>query len=150
MVLCLLAACSPGQPSSFAVTGASVDPTYWCPGGADNSPYDLHATVYVRNGTSTTVTVRSVTAQMQLTAVRGAWLEKVGDRYDAGSATFTPTTVAAGSTVALEVTIRSACTSDRYESGGASYGDYAVSMHLVTSAGAFSVTAQNRHEIRAA
>jgi hypothetical protein len=145
----LAGACSSGAPT-FTVVKASVDPTYWCPGGANNAPYELHATVDVRNGTSGTVTVRSMTAEMRLAAVHGSWLEKVGDRYDAGSVAFTPGTVGAGSSATFRVTIPSACTSDRYELGGSSFGDYAVTLHLVTSAGAYTITAQNQHQIRAA
>ncbi len=153
VVLALVAvvgACSGSQPSTFTVTDASVDPTYSCPSGASNAPYDLHATVDVRNGTSGTVTIQSVTAEMKLASVRGSWLEKVGDVYDAGSATFSPSTVGSGSSASIKVVIPSSCTSDRYESGGNSSGDYAVTMHLMTSAGSFSVTAKNQHEIRAA
>jgi hypothetical protein len=146
----LIAACSSGQPSTFAVTGASVDPTYWCPGGANNAHYDLHAMVSVHNGTGGAVTIESVTTQMMLVAVQGAWLEKPGDRYDAGAATFSPGSVAARSTATIDVTIGSACTSDRYGSGGSSHGDYSVTIVLVTSAGRYSVTARNQHEIRAA
>jgi hypothetical protein len=144
------AACSSGQPATFAVTGASVDPTYWCPGGASNAHYDLHATVSVHNGTGAAVTIESVTAQMTLVAAQGAWLEKPGDRYDAGAATFSPSSVTAGSSSTVKVTIGSACTSDTYGSGGSSYGDYSVTIVLVTSAGRYSVTAGNQHEIRAA
>lgn len=146
----LPAACSSGQPQTFSVTGASVDPTYFCPGGAHNARYDLHATVDVRNGTSKAVTIASIGAAMTLVAVQGAWLEKVGDRYDAGDAVFTPHSVAAGSTGRIDVTITSSCTSNNYESGGSSRGDYSVAMTLVTSAGSFSVTAQNHHVIVAA
>ena len=147
---CLLAACSGSQPSTFAVTGASVDPTYWCPGGANNAKYDLHATVNVRNGTSHEVSIQSVTAVMTLAAVQGSWLEKVGDRFDAGIATFSTNSVAAGASASLKVVIPSACTSDKYGGNTSSAGDYAVTLRVVTSAGAFAVTAQNQHEIRAA
>lgn len=149
-LVCLGAACSSGQSPTFSVTGASVDPTYWCPGGSRDAPYDVHVTVAVRNGTGSAVTIQSVTAEMRLAAVQGSWLEKVGDRYDAGAATFSPASVGSGSSTEVSVTIKSACTSNLYEFGGSSYGDYAVTVHLVTSAGPFSVTAQNQHEIRAA
>jgi hypothetical protein len=150
LAVLIAAACSSGQPTTFAVTGASVDPTYWCPGGANNAHYDLHATVSVHNGTSHVVTIQSVTAQMTLVAVQGAWLEKPGDRYDAGAATFSPSSLAAGSTSTVKVTVGSACTSGTYGSGGSSHGDYSVTIVLVTSAGTYSVTAGNQHEIRAA
>ena len=148
IVLAVLAgACSSGQPSTFSVTGASVDPTYFCPGGASDKRYDLHGAVDVRNGTSSVVTIQTISANMTLVSVQGAWLEKVGDRYDAGDAAFTPRSVGAGSTATLDVTITSSCTSDKYESGGSSRGDYAVALHLVTSAGSYSVTARNHHAI---
>ena len=145
-----VAGCSSGQTPTFQVTGASVDPTYWCPGGAANAKYDVHATVNVHNGTGSAVSIQSINAEMKLVAVQGVWLEKVGDVYDAGSATFSPSTVGPGSTTPVNVTITSACTSDRYESGGSSHGDYSVTLHLVTSAGRFSVTTQNQHQIRGA
>lgn len=152
LVLALLpVACSSSKPpSTFSVTGASVDATYFCPGGASDARYDLHGTVDVRNGTSGAVTIQSISADMTLVAVQGAWIEKVGERYDAGDATFTPHSVGAGSASTVEITISSSCTSDRYESGGSSHADYAVAMHLVTSAGSFSVTARNHHTIVAA
>jgi hypothetical protein len=149
-VACLMAACSAGQPSTFSLTGASVDPAYWCPGGASNAPYDLHATIDVHNGTNKAVSIQSVTAEMKLTAVNGTWLEKVGDRYDAGSATYAPSIVAAGSSAALKVTIPSACTSGKYGASVSSYGNYEVTMHLTTSSGVFSIAAQNQHQILAA
>jgi hypothetical protein len=149
-LLVVVGACSGGQPSTFTVSGASVDPTYWCPGGASNAPYDLNAKVDVRNGTNGTVTIESVTAQMKLAAVRGTWIQKVGDVYDAGTVAFSPSTVGAGSSASIKVVIPSSCTSDRYDSGGTSSGDYAVTMRLRTSAGLFGVTASDLHEIRAA
>src|SRR5205814_538243 len=78
----LLAGWSWTEPSTFAVTGSSVDPAYWCPGGPNNEKYDLHATVNVHNGTRHEVSIQSVTAVMPLAAVQGSWLEKVGDRFD--------------------------------------------------------------------
>jgi hypothetical protein len=147
---CFAAACSSGQPSTFAVESASVDPTYWCPGGANNTRYDVHATVDVRNGTSKSVTIESATAQMKLISVKGDWLEKIGESYDASSVTYSPGSVGAGSSTALKMTIPSACTSGQYGSSPSSYGDYEVTMHIVTSDGTFSVTAQNHHQILAA
>ena len=132
------------------MSGASVDPTYFCPGGASNARYDLHATVDVHNGTSSSVTIQTVSAEMTLVGVQGAWLEKVGDHYDAGDGKFTPSAVRAGSSGKIAVTITSACTSDAYESGGSSRGDYSVILHMLTSAGTYSVTASDHHQIVAA
>jgi hypothetical protein len=146
----MLTACSSGQPSVFSLTGASVDPTHWCPGGSTNAPYDLHATIDARNGTALAVTVQSVGASMTLKAVTGNWLEKVGDRYDADKVQFSPSAVAAGTTAKINVTISSACTSGAYDAGTSSQGDYVVTMHVMTSAGQYSITASNRHAILAA
>jgi hypothetical protein len=143
----VLVACSSSNQPSFAVTAASVDPTYYCPGGANNAPYDLHATLKLHNGTASAVTIKAVTAQMTVAASKGAWLEKVGDRYDAGNARFAPGTVAAGHDATLDVTIPSACTSGKYGTGTSSSADYAVTIDLATSAGKFTITAANQHEI---
>jgi hypothetical protein len=72
---CLIAACS---SSTFALTNASVDSTYTCPIGANNAPYSVQATVDAHNGTSGTVRINSVTADMALEALNGPWLEKIG------------------------------------------------------------------------
>ena len=147
--LVVLSACS-SPPATFSLAGATVDPAYWCPGGSNNAPYTVHATIQARNDTATEVTIDSATAEMVLTSVSGSWLERVGDRYDAGAVEVSPRMVAPRSSGTLAVTIPSACTSAVYGSSRSSSGTYQVKVHLVTSAGAFSITAGNTHEIRAA
>jgi hypothetical protein len=147
--LCLAAACSSSN-STFTLASAAVDPTYFCPGGANNTSYDLHATIKARNTTTSAVTIKAVTAEMTLAAVQGEWLEKVGDRYDAGEANFSPTQVAPNATTEVKVVIKSACTSGKYGTGVSSSGDYRVDLHVTTSAGTFSIPAANEHEIVAA
>lgn len=150
MLAIVAASCSGGQPSTFSLTSASADPTYRCPGGANNQPYDLHATVGVRNGTSSAVTITGIDARMTLKDVSGDWLEKVGDAYDAGAASFTPGSVKPGSTAKLQVKFESACTSPAYGSGPLSYGDYRITLRVTTSAGAYTISAANLHRIVAA
>jgi len=145
---CLLVACS-GNSSTFALTKASVDQSFTCPAGANNAPYDLHATVDAHNGTSGTVTINSATADLTLEAVKGSWLEKVGDRYQASNVTVAPATVTAGANASLQVTIPSACTNGKATSG-ASYGDYRVTVHISTSAGNFSISTTALHRLVAA
>lgn len=147
LVVLFAAGCSSGASSTFTVKSASVDSSYFCPGGAKDAPYDLHAIVQVHNGTDRNVTIDGVTAQMTLASVKGPWLEKVGDRYNADKTTFTPAAVASGKDAAVMVTIPSACTSGAYGTGTSSSADYNVTIHLATSAGSFAVTAGNRHEI---
>jgi hypothetical protein len=146
-IVLVLAGCSSSSQPAFTIAGASVDPTYYCPGGANNVPYDLHATVRAHNGTGKPVTIEAVSARMTVASIKGVWLEKVGDRYDAANAKFTPATITGGGGATLEVTIPSACTSGKYGTGTSSSADYDVSIHLTTSAGSFTVTAGNQHEI---
>jgi hypothetical protein len=145
----LVAACS-SSPTTFSLTGASVDPQYWCPGGAKNAQYDVHATIDAHNGTSSVVTIQSVAAEMTLTAVKGTWLEKVGDRYEAEGVKFEPASVGAGSSATIKVTIPSACTSGSYGSSLSSSGGYRVTMRVTTSAGVHAISAGNQHQILAA
>jgi hypothetical protein len=147
LALVVAAACSSSRPATFALDGASVDPTYYCPGGANNAAYDLHATVKAHNGTSKTVTIGAVTAQMTVASIKGPWLEKVGERYNADGVKFAPATVAAGRDSSVKLTIPSACTSGKDGTGTSSSAVYSVTVRLATSAGAFSITAANQHEI---
>ncbi len=149
--LLLVSACTNSSaPPSFALVSARTDPAYWCPGNANNAPYDVHATVDAHNGTASPVTIESATASMTLQDVSSTWLEKAGEVYDAGAATFTPATIAPRSSAKLSVTIHSACTSPAYGSSNSSYGDYRVTMRFTTSAGAYSISAANLHRILAA
>ena len=142
----LAASCGFG-PSTFVLNSAGVDPSYQCPTGASNAPYNLHATIQVSNGTSNNVSIRSVAAVMTLLAVRGTWLEKLGDRYTASNVTFTPASVGGGSNGTVHVTIPSACTNGKTPTGGSSYGEYSVTLTLATSAGTFTIQSGNRHRI---
>lgn len=147
LALVLVGACSTSRPATFTLNSASVDTAYFCPGGTNNAAYDLHATVNVHNGTSKAVTIDAVTAQMTVASIKGSWLEKVGDRYSADEVKFEPATVAAGGDSSVKLTIPSACTSGKYGTGTSSSAYYKVTVHLTTSAGTFTITAANQHEI---
>lgn len=140
------AGCSSGSQSTFSLSGASVDQGYTCPVGANNARYDVHGTIDAHNATSNAVSVSSIDATMTLAAVKGGWLEKVGDRYDAGNATFTPASVGAGASTTINVTFSSACTG-RIASAPVSSGDYMVTFTLSTSAGTFKIDSKDRHSI---
>lgn len=142
----LLAGCSFGSSSTFAVSNASVDQGYTCPVGAKGLQYELHGTIDAHNGTSKTVTISAVTATMTLAAVKGGWLQKVGDRFDSGNVTFTPTSVGPGSSATIAVAIPSACTG-RAAGSPAAWGDYAVTFAITSSEGTFKVDSQNKHRI---
>jgi hypothetical protein len=142
--------CSIGSPSTFSATSASVDSSYTCPTGVDNAAYELHATIDLRNGTSNRVTIKSVAASMTLSAVKGSWLERVGDKYEASGLTFTPAAVSAGSSASLKVTIPSACTNGQAPAAGTSYGDYSVVLVVTASSGTYTIQSKNHHRIVAA
>lgn len=144
--LLMVAACSFGSPTTFGIDGASVDPTYTCPVGASNAQYTVHGTIDVHNGTSKAVTISSVDATLTLAVVKGGWLQKVGDKYDAGNITFSPSEIGAGSSAKLDVAIPSACTGRTANSPVAS-ADYVVGFTMITSAGTFKVDSQDRHRI---
>jgi hypothetical protein len=147
--LLLLGGCSFGSSSTFTVSNASVDLGYTCPAGARDLQYDVHGTIDVHNATSKTVTISALTATMTLSAVNGGWLQKVGDKFDAGNVTYSPTSVAAGSSATLAVAVPSACTGRDAKSPVAS-GDYMVSFTMTTSAGQFKVDSSNKHRIATA
>ena len=152
-LLLLLAAatagCSNGAPAAFALNSASVDSPYACPSTANNSPYNVHATIEVRNGTSSTVTIKSVAARMTLAATQGSWLQKLGDKYDATAVKFTPETIGAGSSSSVQVAIPSACTSGKTAKVDSSYGDYSIELTVVASSGTYRIASANRHRILA-
>jgi hypothetical protein len=147
--LLLLAGCSFGSSSSFEVSNASVDQGYTCPVSAKNLQYDLHGTINAHNATSQTVRITAVTATMTLAAVNGGWLQKVGDKFDAGNVTYMPTSVGAGSSATLSLTVPSACTG-RAAKSSVAWGDYVVTFTMTTSAGTFKLDSQNKHRIATA
>src|SRR5437879_12798808 len=103
----------------------------------------MHATIRAHNGTSGVVTIKSITAEMTLASVTGSWLEKVGDHYDAGGVKFDPSSVTAGSSATVRVTIPSSCTSGSYGSSQSSSGTYRVTLPVTTSPGAYTAPASH-------
>ena len=150
LLIAVVSGCSIGGPSTFTLSSASVDESYVCPTSANDLAYKLHATIDVQNGTSSTVTIRSVAVVMILASVKGGWLERVGDRYGANGVTVSPDRVGPGSSTSLAVTFPSTCTNGKVPNAGASYADYSVSFTLFTSSGTHTIVSQNRHRIVAA
>lgn len=153
-LLCALAilvlACGCGGSSDFTLSNARADLDHACASAVKNAPYDLHVTVEMHNGRSTSVSIASVSAVMTLSAVHGGWLQEVGYQYEAQNVAFSPDTVGAGSTSTLRVTVPSACTNQSPNGGPVSYADYSVALTVVTSAGTFKIGSQNKHRIIAA
>jgi hypothetical protein len=150
LLIAMVNGCSIGGPSTFVLNSASVDESFVCPTSANDLAYTLHATIGVQNGTSSTVTIRSVAAVMILASVKGGWLEHVGDRYGANGVKVSPDRVGAGSSTSLNVSVPSTCTNGKVPSAGASYADYSVAFTLFTSSGTHTIVSQNRHRIVAA
>jgi hypothetical protein len=143
------AACTAGAPAGFTLKGATVDTSYTCPAGAVDAFYTVHGVIDVTNGTSQSVSVKSVTAVMTLAALKGPWLEKVGDRYEpAGVMSFSSfKSIGPGSSGSLQVIVPSACTRGTVPSPEQSYGDYAVAFTVITSSGTYRIQSSNRHRI---
>lgn len=142
--LVILAACG---STGFGLTGATVDGTYTCAAGSANTRYDLHASISADNSTSKSVDVRSIDAVMVVATVHGQWQQTVGTKYDAGEVQFSPSSVGAGSKATLTATISSACTNGKHQGTNDNYADYSVQLTVVTSAGTFHLTSQNKHRI---
>jgi hypothetical protein len=147
-LLLLGASCGFG-PSTFNLNNASVDARFVCPRGSHNTPYDIHASTDAHNGTSSSVTIKAVTAELTVASVHGSWLEQVGSRYDAGQVSFRPSSVGPGSDATLAVIIPSACTNNSGAASVTSYADYKVTLTVVSSAGTNRIDAQNKHRITA-
>ena len=147
VVVLATAACGFLPESPFTLDNAAVDPTYTCPVASANATYDLHAAIDAHNPTSNQVTIKSVDVVMTLASAQGAWLQAVGEKFDAGKATFTPATVKAGSNATLAATVHSSCTNGPKPSKGASYGEYSIEFNVTTSAGTMKVASTNKHRI---
>ena len=150
VAIVLLAVQGCGSSSEFTLTSAAVDPSYACKSAASYAPYSIHATIDSRNGKSSSVAIKSVSAVMTLAAIHGGWLQPVGYKYEAGNVSFAPDHVGAGSSATLDVTIPSACTNHSKAVGPVSYGEYSVALRVTTSTGTFNIESRNRHRIIAA
>jgi hypothetical protein len=146
LIAAVTAGCS-GGPATFELKSASVDASYDCPSGATDTPYIFHGTIDMTNGTSSRITFKSVTAVMTLVAVKGPWLEKIGDRYAPSGVISYLSTLAAGASASAQVIIPSSCTKAATTATKAIYGEYSVGFTVTTNAGTYSVQSGNHHRI---
>lgn len=133
--------------TGFALAAPTVDATYTCAQGSTNSPYNVQARLAADNSTSKSVGLTSIDAVMVVVAIHGQWQQPVGTKYDAGDVSFSPTSVGAGTKATVTVTIPSACTNFQHQGTSENYGDYTIQLTVVTTAGTFHLTSQNRHRI---
>jgi hypothetical protein len=150
LLLSGVAGCSGGGPAGLALTSASVDPAYTCPAGSVDVPYSLHGVIALRNGTSSSVTIKSVAAVMTLAAVKGEWLEKLGEKYEAAGVTSSLRSLGPGSSASMDVLVPSSCTAGKTPTTESSYGDYSVGFTVTASSGTYKIESANRHRIVAA
>jgi hypothetical protein len=146
-VAIVVLACSCGGSSDFTLSNAKADLDHACASAVNNAPYDLHVTVEMHNGRSSSVSITGVSAVMTLSAIHGGWLQAVGYQYEAQNLAFTPDRVSAGSSATLKVTVPSACTNQSSNGGPVSYADYSVTLTVITSAGTFKIASTNKHRI---
>jgi len=99
------------------------------------------------NGTSSRVTFKSVTAVMTLVAVKGPWLEKVGDKYTPSGVISYISTLGAGASASTQVIIPSSCTRAAAKAPEAIYGEYSVGFTVTTNTGTYTVLSGNHHRI---
>lgn len=132
-------ACGPfGLSGKVTLSNAHVDASHKCPNPANDLPYDVNGSVDVDNSTSSTLTVKSMSESGTLVDVHGAWsIGSVGQKYDQQVSTFSPTSIKSGDQATVKFTLKFNCTN----SGPAqsTYGDFDLSIALVTSAGTYTV-----------
>ncbi len=148
LLIGVAAGCSSGTSGTVTLVRASVDSTYTCPAGSIDAPYSLHGVIDVHNGTSSGVTIKSVTAVMTLAAVKGPWIEKPGDKYEADGVTSSLYTLGAGSSAPMDVVVPSSCTMGK-AGAQSSYADYSIGFTVTTSSGTYRIESGNRHRILA-
>lgn len=139
-----------GGSGDFSLSNATTELAHACPSAVNNAPYDLHVTVEMRNGRSSSVSIKGVSALMTLTAIHGGWLQQVGYQYGREHLVFAPDQVAAGAGSTLKVIVPSSCTNQSPHGGPVSWADYSVVLTVITSAGTFKIETQKKHRIIAA
>jgi hypothetical protein len=142
--------CSCGGSGDFGLDSAAADLDHACPSAVSNAPYDVHVTVEMHNGRSSSVSIKGVAATMTLAAIHGSWLQPIGYRYEAQNLAYAPDHVNAGSHSTLKVTVPSSCTNRSPNGGPVSYADYSVALTITTSAGIFRIESKNKHRLIAA
>lgn len=135
-------ACGPFCLSGKVVlSNAHLDSKFSCPRGSSDFGYDTHGTVDLDNGTSGTVTIRSVSTTATVVAVHGDWNGSVGAKSGADNISFSPKTVAPGSKTTIKFVTPWQCSDPSGNSQ--TYADFAVQVILVTSAGTYKINTNN-------
>lgn len=142
-----MAACAPvcGIGGKFTLANAHVDAAFNCPNPATRYAYDVHVTMDATNTTSKSVAIKSISETWKNVAVHGTWTGTLGEHGTNMVTTYSPTTLASGSSATIRFAIPFQCTN----SGPAvlTYGDFSFSFKVATSAGNYTIKSQNTHRL---
>jgi hypothetical protein len=142
-----MVACGPaGGAGKFMIGNARVDPAFTCPNPADNFAYDVHGTIDADNSTGSTVTIESISSTTTTVATHGSWLGQMGETDEEPDLQYSPSTVGAGSKATVHFTIPFGCSDTPHQGVLDTYGEFAVHITVVTSAGTFELDA-NKHRL---
>jgi hypothetical protein len=150
-MLFVLGACVPicGIGAKFALTNARVDSQFDCPNGSDHFPYQIHGSIDASNTLGSNVAIKSIDETDVLVATAGEWNgAKPGTAAaKAGGpiTNYSPKSVASGANVTIKFSVGFVCTS----SGPTvtTYGDFAFTFKVTTSAGTYTIAAANHHRL---
>ncbi|TMB89483.1 MAG: hypothetical protein E6J37_03640 [Chloroflexi bacterium] len=148
VLIMAMVACAPaGGSGKFTMANAHVDPSYTCPNPAEDFAYDVHGTIDADNGTGSQVTIQSMSSTTTTVATHGSWLGPLGEIDDESDLLFSPNSVGSGSKTTVHFTIPFGCTDTPHVGILDTYGEFAVHVSVVTSAGTFELDA-NRHRLK--
>ena len=99
------------------------------------------------NGTGSQVTIQSMSSTTTTVATHGSWLGPLGEIDDESDLLFSPNSVGSGSKTTVHFTIPFGCTDTPHVGILDTYGEFAVHVSVVTSAGTFELDA-NRHRLK--
>jgi len=142
-----MVACGPaGGTGNFSVGNARVDPAFSCPNPADNFAYDVHGTLDADNATGSAISIDSMSSTTTTVATHGSWLGQLGETDEERDLQYSPSTVGAGSKATIHFTIPFGCTDTPHDGVLDTYGEFAIHISVVTSAGTFELDA-NKHRL---
>lgn len=146
-MLLLLGACVPicGIGAKFALSNARVDSQFDCPNLSDHFPYQVHGSIDASNTLSSTVTIKSIDETDELVATAGEWNGPKNAKAGGPITNFQPKSVASGANTTIKFSVGFVCTSSG--PGVKTYGDFAFTFKVTTSAGTYTITTGNHHRL---
>lgn len=146
-LLLVMGACVPifGIGAKFALTNAHVDSTFSCPNPSTDFAYDVHVTIDANNSTSSSVIIESISETWKSVAIHGSWDGVLGAHGTTAVNTYSPRSVPSGGSATIRFVVGFVC----HNSGPKTetYGDFAFSFSLVTSAGTYKLDSVNKHRL---